>query len=280
MKLKPNKGRILVEPERGEIVAKGIVLPDKPFTRLGRGRVVAGGDVDLEEGDRIVWPEARGSEYKGLVILSVNDVLLRAGGGTEFERDAFLEEAEPFGSHLMIRPCENVAAEIELVTDAKELSNYVEILDVGPECKRFRPTMGRRERGREGATIWCPDAHEDLWCVDYERWEVWVGQEQIFPPMICEGEIPKPLADWMIVEMEMDRRERGMFKPDEAAETSWRTAGKLIAMGGRGSCQAKIGDRVVLAGYDSRIPENYTIEISGKTYACLSREKLVGVLNG
>jgi chaperonin GroES len=77
MKLKPLGDRVLVAPvEEEEMTASGIVLPDTAKEKPQKGKVLAVGDGQLEDGKRIPLDVSEGDE-----------VLYSKYGGTEITVD-------------------------------------------------------------------------------------------------------------------------------------------------------------------------------------------------
>jgi chaperonin GroES len=99
MNLKPLGDRLIVEVlEEEETTVSGIVLPDTAKEKPQRGRVLAVGpgprdedgeyiQMDLEEGDEIVFSKYGGTEIKvgteDLLILRESDVLAKVVGDRE-----------------------------------------------------------------------------------------------------------------------------------------------------------------------------------------------------
>ena len=99
MNLKPLGDRLIVEVlEEEETTVSGIVLPDTAKEKPQRGRVIAVGpgprdedgeyiQMDLEEGDEIVFSKYGGTEIKvgteDLLILRESDVLAKVVGDRE-----------------------------------------------------------------------------------------------------------------------------------------------------------------------------------------------------
>ena len=99
MNLKPLGDRLIVEVlEEEETTVSGIVLPDTAKEKPQRGRVLAVGpgprdedgeyiQMDLEEGDEIVFSKYGGTEIKvgteDLLILRESDVLAKVIGDRE-----------------------------------------------------------------------------------------------------------------------------------------------------------------------------------------------------
>ena len=99
MNLKPLGDRLIVEVlEEEETTVSGIVLPDTAKEKPQRGRVLAVGpgprdedgeyiQMDLEEGDEIVFSKYGGAEMKvgteELLILRESDVLAKVVGDRE-----------------------------------------------------------------------------------------------------------------------------------------------------------------------------------------------------
>lgn len=90
--LQPLGDRVIVEPiEQEEMTASGIVLPETAKEKPQRGKVVAAGpgrmedgkrmDMDVAEGDTVVYARYAGTEFKlddvKYLILSEKDILAK-----------------------------------------------------------------------------------------------------------------------------------------------------------------------------------------------------------
>jgi len=94
MKLKPLGDRVLVQPvEEEETTASGIVLPDTAKEKPQKGKVLAVGDGNLEDGKRVPLDVTAGDE-----------VLYSKYGGTEITVD---------GDDLLVLRESDVLAKVE-----------------------------------------------------------------------------------------------------------------------------------------------------------------------
>jgi len=136
------------------------------------------------------------------------------------------------------------------------ITNFVEIMAVGSECKLFLPWHSRwNRRMREetsrdfGETVWCPDIATNFhYAGQGYGTELYFFREKDLLPVLIDGTRLTPLGDWVVLE----RTEAGMNdrNGEIATVNLYRTLEKwcTVVEAGQDCTEVKSGDRVLVSG--------------------------------
>lgn len=236
-----------MEPKRDEI--GGIYLPDSAKVRPVAGRVINGPDAGrkvLMAGEPPYYQEYEG-KHCGWYLPS--DIIA-------YEEDGI----QPTGDWVVIRPCIKAAPEgFTLHQDYLERCDFSELIACSPYCewvtKRFC-----RQNGSHGKTVYCTvELSEDLWCLDFLKFEYWGVRENKILPCFFDYGI-EPLDNWIVAEMMTEQDETELELPDEAENPNG--VGKVLTVGPRAS--VKVGDVILCSRRE------FTFKEGGKTL-CVTR---------
>lgn len=157
---------------------------------------------------------------------------------------------------------------IVLPENATSLTNYVEIIAVGENCKAFTAKHSRWGRAgkRFGETVFCPELANQMHYVGRAgEAEYWFFRESAFSLVLIRDDKLIPLADWVVIEAN--------------AEAETLRGGIAISDGGRRLPNSGVVQRLgkkcreLASGQTVLFPrESVSYRVVGKTLVCV-REK-------
>ena len=96
------------------------------------------------------------------------------------EQPIDISKIRPLGSFLLVRKCVQPEPDLIILPDqAKEQTNFVEILAVGNKCKFF-------DKSHIGMTVQCPEYGDGMHPIVEGSSEYWFVKESLIDPIVYE----------------------------------------------------------------------------------------------
>jgi len=131
-------------------------------------------------------------------------------------------------------------------------TNFVEIVDVGPECKLYTRDM-------VGAITWCPESPNSLNAAGCPSAFFWVKEEDLIP-LLFDNNTITPIQDMVVAEIEESLESGGIHIATR--RDLYETWGRVVAVG------PKVVDLRI--GHEVLIPEkSFTFLVGDRHLRCI-----------
>jgi co-chaperonin GroES (HSP10) len=148
-----------------------------------------------------------------------------------------------------------------------DTTNFVEIIDVGPDCKWFMPRHSQRRSGRKfGDSTLCPETCESMTHVVEHYW--FIKESYLFPMIFSESGI-EAIGDALVLRMPEKDANNLIITPDVIEDKQNEL--QVISVGENVRERIFAGDTILIAG------EVRVFAVDGKRYGVLREEDVLGV---
>ena len=163
-------------------------------------------------------------------------------------------------------------------TDYSEVTNFAELMSVGPNCKHFSADLAANTSEYEGITVWIPELAPSQECLDAdEKAEYWVYREEEIMPVCFDDNEIAPLGDMVLLELELNAAQKAAEQTGDVliSEHSVRRTGKgkIVGVGDVPPSECYVGDTIQIGTFANVMEFDY----KAKTYGIIDRHDIVAV---
>ena len=150
-----------------------------------------------------------------------------------------------------------------------QTTQFVEIIDVGPACKWFKPEYAQWHNDKwSGEITFSPEMGDGMHWIEGPYWVI---KEAMLLPVLFMEAGPKAIGHYIILEVphEKTKDTAKVITPDVIRDVQH--FGNVVSVGDLVVEPLQVGQRVLVP------KELFTFETNGKHYACIAEDVVLGI---